>query len=57
MQHVPHSLKKQLKHTLDLSVKSGMLSKVDQPTDWVNNLVVVEKRNGSLRLLDTYIIS
>ena len=24
--------------------------KVDQPTDWVNNLVVVEKRNGSLRL-------
>ena len=47
---VPHSLKKQLKHTLDLNVKSGVLCKVDQPTDWVNNLVVVEKCNGSLRL-------
>ena len=47
---VPHSLKKQLKQTLDSNVKSGVLCKVDQPTDWVNNLVVVEKRNGSLRL-------
>ena len=48
--HVPHSLKKQLKQTLDSNVRSGVLCKVDQPTDWVNNLVVVEKRNGSLRL-------
>ena len=24
--------------------------KVDQPTDWVHNLVIVEKKNGSLRL-------
>ena len=47
---VPHSLKKQLKQTLDANVKSGVLCKVDQPTDWVNNLVVVEKSNGSLRL-------
>ena len=31
-------------------MKSGVLCKVDQPTDWVNNLVVVEKSNGSLRL-------
>ena len=47
---VPHSLKKQLKQTLDANVKSGVLRKVDQPTDWVNNLVVVEKTNGLLRL-------
>lgn len=31
-------------------MKTGVLCKVDQPTDWVNNLVVIEKRNGSLRL-------
>ena len=47
---LPHSLKERLKQTLDSNVKSGVLCKVDQPTDWVNNLVVVEKRNGSLRL-------
>ena len=39
-----------MKQTLGSNVKSGVLCKVDQPTDWVNNLVVAEKRNGSLRL-------
>ena len=29
---------------------SGVLKKVDEPTDWVSNLVVVEKKEGSLRL-------
>ena len=48
--HVPHSLKKQLNQTVDSNVMSGVLCKVDQPNDWVNNLVVVEKANGSLRL-------
>ena len=47
---VPHSLKQRLHHALDKNVKSGVLVKVDQPTDWVNNLVIVEKKNGSLRL-------
>ena len=47
---VPHSLKQRLHHALDKNVKSGVLIKVDQPTDWVNNLVIVEKKNGSLRL-------
>ena len=31
-------------------MKSGVLVKVDQPTDWVTSLVIVEKKNGSLRL-------
>ena len=47
---VPHSLKQRLHHALDKNVKSGVLVKIDQPTDWVNNLVIVEKKNGSLRL-------
>ena len=47
---VPHSLKGKLKHTLQKNMESGVLVKVDQPTDWVHNLVIVEKKNGSLRL-------
>jgi len=31
-------------------VNNGVLKKVDHPTDWVSNLVVVEKKDGSLRL-------
>ena len=47
---VPHSLKERLRQAIDAKVKSEVLVKVDQPTDWVHNLVVVEKKNGSLRL-------
>ena len=43
----PHSLKDRLRQALERNVRSGVLKKV---TDWVNNLVVVEKKNGSLRL-------
>ena len=31
-------------------MKTGVVVKVDQPTNWVKNLVIVEKKNGSLRL-------
>ena len=27
-----------------------MLKRVDEPTDWVHNLVIVEKKNGTLCL-------
>ena len=47
---VPHSLKSKLKQALEKNVRLGVLKKVDQPTDWVSNLVIVEKKNGSLRL-------
>ena len=47
---VPHSLKDRLGQTLERNVASGVLKKVDEPTDWVSNLVVVEKKDGSLRL-------
>ena len=45
---VLHSLKEQLRQAIDANVKSGVLVKVDQPTDWVRNLVAVEKKNESL---------
>ena len=31
-------------------MQCGVLKRVDQPTDWVHNLVIVEKKNGTLRL-------
>ena len=31
-------------------VKQGIIVPVDEPTDWVNSLVVWEKPNGSLRI-------
>jgi hypothetical protein len=47
---VPLSLIPKLKETLDNLTKSGVISKLDRPTDWVNSLVIVEKKDGSLRL-------
>ena len=47
---VPYSLKDRLKQAIDANVTSGVLVKVDGPTDWVHNLVIVKKKNGSLRL-------
>lgn len=43
-----------LKIELDKMTLEGIISTVDYPTDWVNNLQIVEKRNGKLRIcLDT----
>ena len=39
-----HSLKDRLRQTLERNVASSGLKKVDETTDWVSNLVVVEKR-------------
>ena len=49
-QRVSHSLKDRLQKAIEANVKAGVLVKVDQPTDWVHNLVIVEKKNGSIRL-------
>ena len=40
----------ELKKELERQVQQGILAKVDEPTDWVNSLVVVEKANGKMRL-------
>ena len=39
-----------LKKELEQMEKDGIIVKVDQPTEWVSSLVVVEKPDGSLRL-------
>ena len=31
-------------------VKNGVITPIQEPTDWVNSLVIVEKPNGKLRI-------
>ncbi|XP_068737244.1 uncharacterized protein [Montipora capricornis] len=47
---VPEALSEPLKKELNSLVAQGIISKVDEPTDWVNSFVCVTKSNGSLRL-------
>jgi len=50
VQHVPWDLRGQLKTELDRLEKIGVIRRTEEPTGWVNALVIVEKPNGSLRL-------
>ena len=47
---VPPALHKQLKEKLDSMMDEGVIAPVDQPTEWVNSLVIAQKKNGDLRL-------
>ncbi|KAK3917305.1 hypothetical protein KUF71_026150 [Frankliniella fusca] len=50
---LPNSINKKLKPQLDLMEKNGIITKVKEikPTMVINNLVVFEKSDGSLRIL------
>lgn len=47
---IPHALTDRLKSELEKMVRDEIISPVDYPTDWVNNLQIVEKPNGRLRV-------
>lgn len=47
---MPYSLLEKLKEKLHELEEKDVIQKVDRPTPWVNSLVIVEKRDGSLRL-------
>ena len=47
---VPFSLQRKMKIELDRMENLNVIEKVTHPTDWVSNIVVVEKSNGKLRL-------
>lgn len=47
---IPHSLLEPLERQLKQLVGEGVVTPVTYPTDWVNNLQIVEKANGKLRL-------
>jgi hypothetical protein len=59
---IPHVLYNKLKNTLDRYEQQNIVSQVPQPSEWVHNLVIIEKADGSLRLcldpgnLNKYII-
>ena len=46
---IPETLRVKLKEELDHMEKDDVISKVDEPTEWVSSLVV-EKPDGSLRI-------
>lgn len=47
---VPLAIHARLKQKLDEMESTGVIRKTTKPTDWVNSLVVVEKKDKSLRL-------
>ncbi|XP_055997848.1 uncharacterized protein K02A2.6-like [Ostrea edulis] len=46
----PAALRNELKASLDEMESQGVIGKVDEPTEWVNSIVCVEKSNGKLRI-------
>lgn len=47
---VPFNLIDPLKKELDRMVGLGVIKTVEEPTDWVNSIVLVKKPNGNLRI-------
>ena len=47
---VPEALQELVKKELDSLEAQGIITKVSEPTDWVNSLVCITKPNGTLRL-------
>lgn len=47
---VPIAMKSKLKQELDKLEKAKIIKKVETPTDWVSNVIVVKKSNGKLRI-------
>ena len=48
--NVPVALKMNLKETLQKLIAEGVVQRIEEATEWVNSLVIVEKQNGELRL-------
>ncbi len=47
---VPFALREKLKEELARMEKLDVIKRIDEPTDWVSSLVIVLKKNGSLRI-------
>ena len=47
---VPIAMREQLKSTLDQLAKQNILAPVTTPTPWISSLVIVPKKDGTLRL-------
>ncbi|KAK3745994.1 hypothetical protein QZH41_005777 [Actinostola sp. cb2023] len=47
---VPFAIKDRLKAELDRMENIGAITKVTEPTEWVNSIVVTEKKNGNVHV-------
>ena len=47
---LPEALKDDVREELDRHVAEGIMCKVDCPTDWVNQMSVVKKKSGAIRV-------
>ena len=47
---VPFALRERLTEELARMEKLNVIKKIDEPTDWVSSLVIVQKTNGALRI-------
>ena len=47
---IPFLLKDKVKIELDRMLRLGIICKVEEPTEWVNWIVIVEKQNGSIHI-------
>lgn len=47
---IPFALRDRLKTELDRMEKQSVITKVHEPTDWVNSIVIVKKKNDSIRV-------
>ena len=50
LRRIPFLLKDKVKNGLDRKLRLGIISKVEEPTEWINSILIVEKQNGSLRV-------
>ena len=48
--NIPIALRDKVKAELDSMVSRGIIEPVNQPTEWVSQMAIVEKSNGSLRI-------
>ena len=47
---IPFAMRDKIKAELDRMERLNIITKVIEPSEWVNSIVVTEKKNGSVRI-------
>lgn len=50
VRRIPNALKEKVNNEPQRMLKMNIIALVEEPSDWINSMVVVEKPNGSLRM-------